>query len=457
MRRPSWRIASALIASLGLVVLIASVAAGVFVYSMVRSTLIRQAMEEVGVTARSAGRRLAAEQRAQAHRSLSEDLADLATGGTYVMLTNAQGQFELSKGPSLPTAPMGGWARSPARGWFLYRGVPYAYARVGLGVDRSQWQLFVVRSEVGQAKLEAALGRILLLGGALLMVALLVGVLIVVREITQPLSRLRSFAARVADAPALHGEQLETASGLYEVDALTRAFNHMLERLEASHERERQFAGDAAHALRTPAQVIGGYLNTLAGWGQRNPAVRREALAALRREARGMQVLIQRLLTLSRLSVDMRPPVVRVPLAAFIEKILPDLHDTCAQHPLATAVAGDLVALADPDLLAAVLRILVENADAYADPGGPVGISARQVTPWVEIAVSNPGPPIPDDVRPHLFERFYRGRRSAASQHVGLGLAIADTMVGQMRGCWRVECAEGMVVFAVRLPGSTTA
>lgn len=98
-------------------------------------------------------------------------------------------------------------------------------------------------------------------------------------------------------------------------------------------------------------------------------------------------------------------------------------------------------------------RLLVENADAYADPGGEVRVGARRVTPRVEIWVTNPGPPIPEDVRAHLFERFYRGRQPASGEHVGLGLAIADQMVRQMRGSRRVECGDGLVVFAVSLPG----
>ncbi len=50
-------------------------------------------------------------------------------------------------------------------------------------------------------------------------------------------------------------------------------------------------------------------------------------------------------------------------------------------------------------------RLLVENADAYADPGGEVSVGARRVTPRVEIWVTNPGPPIPEDARAHLYER----------------------------------------------------
>ncbi|MHB1980632.1 MAG: sensor histidine kinase [Sulfobacillus sp.] len=446
-----WRIATALIVSLGALVLIAAGAAGLFVEGMVRATLIRQAVAGVASTAHRAAGQLTLEQKVSTTRSLSEDLAVLATGATYVMVTGPGGGFELSKGTPPPTAPAGGWANVPPEGWFHYAGVPYAYARAPLEVSGATWQLFVVRQEGGEAALVGSLSKILVFGWLLLMGTLLVGILIVVREITQPLDRLRAFATKVAADPSQIGERLAAMDGLAEVEELSRAVNRMLARLEAAQRREQQFASDAAHALRTPVQVITGYLDTLRRWGQRDPAVRRQAMVALSREASGMEVLIQRLLTLSQVSGERANSNQRVDVGDLLTHILPDLQDVCARHPLIVDAPPELIAMADSALLSAVLRILVENADAYADPGGTVSVTARQEAVSVSVTVSNPGPPIPDDVLPHLFERFARGRQEANSSHFGLGLAIADLMVGQMNANWRVVSADGVVSFTVLL------
>ena len=452
MTRGPWRISTALTLPLGLLLAISSAAVGVLIHTMVESTLIRQAINEVQATAQGAGRQLTDELRAHRSRSLAEDVADIATGGTFVMITTRSGRFELSNGPTPPTLPVGGWVNNPSRGWFLYDGSPYAYARVPLDVAGTERFLFVVRDERSQANLTAALDRILLWAGALLVVVLWAGVLLSVQRITQPLGRLRAFAQRVARNPLLH-ERLPASTGLYEVDALTLSLHQMLERIELGQERERQFASHAAHALRTPVQVIRGYLQTLARWGGTDEAVRQKALRALVRESAGMETLIERLLTLSSLEGADAATLQPVSLSELFSRIREDLQDTCPRHALRIEEPRDLTVQAEPELLHTVLRILVENADAYADPMSEVLVSAAAAPGGAEIQVTNHGPSIPAEILPHLFERFHRGHQPSDSGHFGLGLAIADKMVEQMHGIWRVESRDGVTVFAFWLSG----
>ena len=451
MKGPRLGIAAALLLALGFLLVVSASVAGVFVDRMVARTLTRQAIAEVQGRAVAVARDLVAEQRASTGRSLPEDLADIATGTTYALLTDASGRFELSKGPAPPTMPIGGWVAGPPRGWFRDGGVPYVYARQPVQIGRAVWRLVVVRRESGLARVMIVLRRILLLGGALLAFMLLVGVLTAVRTITRPLHALRAFAGRVAAGAGDPGPPPPTDSGLSEVDALTGALREMLARLEAGQERERQFASDVAHALRTPLQVISGYLTTLARRGQGDDALRRRALATLRREVAGMGALIQRLLTLSQVSVEAPLAVGPVAVDALLQEILPALRDCCPEHELVLVGGTAARACCDAELLAEVVRILVENADAYASAGGTVRVETAAAREWVEVAVTNPGPPLAAEVVPHLFERFHRGGRPAASGHVGLGLAIADRLVRRMGGVWRIDSAGGEVTFAVRL------
>ncbi len=451
MKAPRLGIAAALLLALGLLLLVSASVGGVFVDRMVARTLTRQAIAEVQGRAVAVARDLIAEQRASTGRSLSEDLADIATGTTYALLTDARGRFELSKGPAPPTMPAGGWAAGPPQGWFSYGGVPYVYASQDVPVEGAVWRLIVVRREAGLSRVMLVLGRILLLGGALLALMLLVGVLTAVRAITRPLDALRAFAERVAGASGEAGPAPPADSGLSEVDALAGAFREMLARLEAGRERERQFASDVAHALRTPLQVISGYLTTLPRRGQEDEALRRQALATLRREVAGMGALIQRLLTLSQVSIDAPLALAPVDVDALLQETLPALRDSCPEHELVLRAGAAARACGDAALLAEGVRILVENADAYATSGGTVRVETASGGDWVEVAVTNPGPPLSAEVVPHLFERFQRGGRPAASGHVGLGLAIADRLVRRMGGAWRIDSAGGEVTFALRL------
>lgn len=65
----------------------------------------------------------------------------------------------------------------------------------------------------------------------------------------------------------LHSERLNVAGTKNELKDLAIVFNNMLDRLETSYDRQKQFVSDASHELRTPIAVIQGYINMLSRWG----------------------------------------------------------------------------------------------------------------------------------------------------------------------------------------------
>ena len=452
MRRRYGGIARLLFLSIGTLVLVASTATGVFVYAMVRSTLIRQSVTEAQSMAQGAVVNLSHELKTHRSRTLAEDMADLATAGTYVLLTTRHGQFLLSKGTPPPSEPARGWSGAPASGWIRVQSTPYAYARRALSIGGHTEYLVVVHAEPYVQTLLDSLRYILVLAEALLVVSLLLGTHLVVRDLTSPLERLRAFADRVARNPGLK-ERLPTTGALYEADLVTTGFNQMLDRLALAQERERQFASDAAHALRTPVQVIRGYSTSLTRWGQLDPALRSRSLAALQAETSGLGDLIERLLVLSRLDIDDVHATYRaVSLPEFFDRHAPELHDTTMHHALDVTVEPGLTAWTDEALLLTVLRTLLENADAYARPGTPVAISASRSGPGVAVRVTNQGPAIPPDELLHVFERFRRGPEAADSRHYGLGLAIADRVREHLGAEWLVTSADDETVFGLILP-----
>ncbi|MSS72998.1 MAG: HAMP domain-containing histidine kinase [Candidatus Latescibacteria bacterium] len=69
---------------------------------------------------------------------------------------------------------------------------------------------------------------------------------------------------------------------------------------------------------------------------------------------------------------------------------------------------------------------------------------------WVEVTVSDTGPGIPEDVRPHIFEPFYTTKVSGT----GLGLAIVKRDIERMGGTIEAGIQDGQgAVFIIRLPG----
>jgi signal transduction histidine kinase len=116
--------------------------------------------------------------------------------------------------------------------------------------------------------------------------------------------------------------------------------------------------------------------------------------------------------------------------------------------------AGLPLVHADPDLLSQVLLGLLSNATAATPPGGRLQLEATAAADTVEIAVSDSGPGIPEDLRARVFEPFFTTR----ARGTGLGLAVARQIVEAHGGRIDVgDSALGGARFRVRLPAAMAA
>jgi signal transduction histidine kinase len=104
-----------------------------------------------------------------------------------------------------------------------------------------------------------------------------------------------------------------------------------------------------------------------------------------------------------------------------------------------------------------VLHNIAENALLYSPPGSTVRVSARELGDTITMWVEDSGPGVPDDEKPHVFEKFYRGAVAAdAPAGTGLGLAIAREIVRTHGGRIWVEDVEPRGArFVVALPRKT--
>lgn len=216
-----------------------------------------------------------------------------------------------------------------------------------------------------------------------------------------------------------------------EIERLARAWNQVLERLETSVERIRQFTADASHELRTPTALIRATAE-LALRRERESDDYRKALADIEREAGRMTELIESMLALarsdgSRSQMPLAPVDVNrlaADVAAQSEILAQDKGVRIQTH---TAMENAL-AEANEAGLRRLLRILVDNALDHTAAGGTVTVSVAPQNGSVDLAVRDTGEGIPPSALPHIFERFYRADEARAGKGAGLGLSIAQVI-----------------------------
>jgi two-component system OmpR family sensor kinase len=110
----------------------------------------------------------------------------------------------------------------------------------------------------------------------------------------------------------------------------------------------------------------------------------------------------------------------------------------------------------DAQRLHQVLANLLANARAHTPPGTTVTARVTPAGRDVRLQVEDDGPGVPEELRPHVFERFARGdaSRSRASGSTGLGLAIVHSVVAAHGGDVTLDSVPGRTVFTVTLPAA---
>ena len=207
-----------------------------------------------------------------------------------------------------------------------------------------------------------------------------------------------------------------------------------------------ELLGIVAHDLRNPLSSIVMQASRLRRRGPEPERRSLRPLEAIERAASRMRRLIQDLLDVTMLEAG-RLSIERGRLA--VEQLVSDVVE--AQRALASAAALELRldlaqdvpdVLADRDRLLQVFENLVGNALRLTGPGGRITIGAAPRGAEVLFRIADTGPGIPPEDAPHLFDRFWRGRK-AGNRGAGLGLPIVKGIVEAHGGHVWFESAPG--------------
>ncbi|MFE3526806.1 ATP-binding protein [Streptomyces sp. NPDC059161] len=207
-----------------------------------------------------------------------------------------------------------------------------------------------------------------------------------------------------------------------EIGNLARTMNDMLTRLDDSAARQRRFAADASHELRSPLTAIRTGLEVGLAHPDRAPWPDIASRAA--RQTERLEALISQLLALAK--ADAGQLAARQHIVD-LRALLTEIRATTVvpNRKFEIAVPAHTTATGNPQDLSRLFRNLIDNAARYAR--ARVSVTARVEPDSVRVEISDDGPGIPAEERERVFDRFVRldASRGRNSGSTGLGLAIA--------------------------------
>ncbi len=226
-----------------------------------------------------------------------------------------------------------------------------------------------------------------------------------------------------------------------EVGRLAETFDEMLDRLEESVNREKQFVSDASHELKTPISVIMLHAEESLD-GVKSEKEYRESIETILNESRKMSQTINQLLTLARRAEGNLKPQMETMDLSLVTSGTADEMSMAAQNAGVEIIADveqNIVITADQMMMTRLLINLIDNAIKYNHVGGCVKIILSKEKYHIKLIVKDNGIGISKEDLPNIWNRFYRAEKSHTGTGSGLGLSIVKWIVEAHGGTVKVK------------------
>ena len=246
-----------------------------------------------------------------------------------------------------------------------------------------------------------------------------------VKQIMDALNQVMQgdFTVRIAPVKEFAGE-----TGFNEI---ITAINKMTAELEGTETLRTDFIANVSHELKTPLAVMGNYATMLQQPGI-TEGEKNEYAKEISQSARRLAQLITNILKLNKLeNQQIFPQMDEYDLGEQLCESLLQFEDAWEQKRLniETDFQEDVRIRADAELLSLVWNNLISNAVKFTPAGGTIGVAMRTEGSQVIVQVRDTGCGMKPEVGQHIFEKFYQGDTSHATQGNGLGLALVKRVV----------------------------
>ena len=232
------------------------------------------------------------------------------------------------------------------------------------------------------------------------------------------------------------------------------AINKMTAELQGTETLRTDFIANVSHELKTPLAVMAN-LSTMLQQPGISEEDRVEYAKAISHSSRRLAALITNILKLNKLENQQIFPQHQVfDLGEQLCESLLGFEDAWEAKNLEieTDIQDDVRIKSDPELLNLVWNNLISNAVKFTPEGGTIGVVLQTDEKNVVVSVSDTGCGIDPETGKHIFEKFYQGDTSHATQGNGLGLALVKRVVDILQGEISVQSTSGQgSTFTVRI------
>lgn len=268
------------------------------------------------------------------------------------------------------------------------------------------------------------------------------------------LAPLRQITHTISGISAEHlNDRLSTIPLPTELQPLATAFNAMLARLDDSFRRLTEFSSNIAHELRTPISNLMTQTQVALSSARDKDAYKEILYSSLEEYERMAQMVGDMLYLAQTDNGLLKPGMAQVDLTEEAQGLFDYFEAWAEERSVSLKLTGTATTPGDRLMLRRALSNLISNAIRHTPPGQAVHVSLSHTNDLATVAVENPGPNIPAEHLPRLFDRFYRvdPSRQRNGDGAGLGLAIVKAIVEAHGGSISVTSANHTTRFQLSL------
>lgn len=253
-------------------------------------------------------------------------------------------------------------------------------------------------------------------------------------------------------------ERVELPSKSSETFNLVTSFNNLLDRINESFNREKQFIGEVAHEIKTPLAVIKSNAEVILS-KERDISEYKASLEQVLSHADKLSKRLSGLVDFAwSQAYDVRKHFTRISISNILKEVFENVQYLAKNKKIDAdrEIEEELCVFGKEDKLSQVFYNILDNAVKFTEEGGKVFLKLRKEGSNAVVSISDTGVGISEEDIKTIFDRFYRSESHKNIRGHGLGLAIANSIVKSHNGKIDVKSKEGEgTTFTISIPLSS--